>query len=359
MNSVSIKKRSRLSDLSNDNITKSSKLSGLICLVCGAPATGFNFSVITCMCCKAFFRRNALFGLEAYQCRYLTEKCSINMRTRRDCSYCRLKKCFQVGMKKELILTEDVKRLKREKLYANRQMTLTLIQRTSLLKEDDSIYLRNLSNAYEEYCRLPIMRHEKREYELICHQPIKSRIKFQHYFESYQIYQISLDAFFKCLPEFQQFSTEEQKELITHNIRYLMRINSIETMNDSFPVWGAVNLLLEIIYGKSLVERVDNYLQKFKYHLNNSRCTQLLLIILLFSTSNNYHGHLNTLILYKIQAKYTELLWIYLKQCYGELLACQKFSLFIRYCLHLQIIDHLVELKRQDGQWQKFFVSIQ
>lgn len=31
-----------------------------MCLVCGDIATGYNFNVITCESCKAFFRRNAL-----------------------------------------------------------------------------------------------------------------------------------------------------------------------------------------------------------------------------------------------------------------------------------------------------------
>jgi len=359
MSSVSIKNHSRSCDLSNDNIKKSSKVAGLICLVCGAPATGFNFSVITCMCCKAFFRRNALFGLEAYQCRYLTQNCSINMRTRRDCSYCRLNKCFQVGMKKELILTDDIKQLKREKLHANREMTLKLINKTILLQNNDSIYLKNISNAYENYCLLPIMTHERHDYELSCHQPIKSRVKFQYYLESYQIHQTSLNTFFKYLPEFQQFSSDEQNELTTHNIRYLMRINSIETINDSFPIWGAVRFLFEIMYGKSFIKEVDDYLHQFKYNLNDSRCIQLLLIIILFSTSITYNGHLNTLILYKIQERYVRLLWLYLQEHYGELIAHQKFSLIIQFCLHLQLFHHIIELKREGPQWQELLMSLQ
>jgi hypothetical protein len=31
-----------------------------LCRVCGDTATGYNFNVISCESCKAFFRRNAL-----------------------------------------------------------------------------------------------------------------------------------------------------------------------------------------------------------------------------------------------------------------------------------------------------------
>jgi hypothetical protein len=132
----------------------------------------------------------------------------------------------------------------------------------------------------------------------------------------------------------------------------------MEIMDDSFPTWGTVYYILEIIYGKALMEQIEECLHQFKYQLKDSRCIPLLLIILLFSTSNNYTGQLNTLVLYKIQEKYTRLLWMYLKQRYGELLACQKLSLIIRYCLHLQIIYHIFELTKRDGQWHEYFMSI-
>jgi hypothetical protein len=43
----------------NNSIQKSF-LPDLVCGVCGAAATGYNFGQITCESCKAFFRRNAL-----------------------------------------------------------------------------------------------------------------------------------------------------------------------------------------------------------------------------------------------------------------------------------------------------------
>jgi hypothetical protein len=40
--------------------TKRSCRSKLMCRLCGDVARGMNFDVLTCMSCKAFFRRNAL-----------------------------------------------------------------------------------------------------------------------------------------------------------------------------------------------------------------------------------------------------------------------------------------------------------
>ena len=45
---------------SNKTGTKRTSDAPLICLVCGDVARGLNFDVVTCMSCKAFFRRNAL-----------------------------------------------------------------------------------------------------------------------------------------------------------------------------------------------------------------------------------------------------------------------------------------------------------
>jgi hypothetical protein len=328
----------------------------LICTVCGAPATGFNFSVITCMCCKAFFRRNALFGLPSLQCRYSTETCEIDMKTRRDCSYCRLKKCFAVGMKKELILTDELKRMKREKILANRQLTVNLARPIATFNgrqgvhwnDVHSSHISNISNTFEVYCHAPLALFEKTEYELLGQQPIKSRIKIQNYYEYYGKHEASLTQFFKRIPELQQFSDDQQLALCKHNMRFLIRVGIIETRRDDLPLWPAVNLLLESIFGKALVDETDQLLQHFKEQTSNSICIRLLLVILLFSTYSSYTGYLDTLDLYKIQVKYTELLWSYLIKCYDQCTACSKFATMIRYCLYLQTIGHSAELKREE-----------
>uniref|UniRef100_A0A069DU14 Putative hormone-like 96 protein n=1 Tax=Panstrongylus megistus TaxID=65343 RepID=A0A069DU14_9HEMI len=88
------------------------------CAVCGDIALGYNFNAVTCESCKAFFRRNALKDKEL-RCPF-KESCQINSITRRFCQRCRLAKCYAVGMKRELIMTEADKEKKRRKIEANK-----------------------------------------------------------------------------------------------------------------------------------------------------------------------------------------------------------------------------------------------
>ncbi|XP_066586743.1 nuclear hormone receptor HR96 [Prorops nasuta] len=89
-----------------------------ICGVCGDRALGYNFNAVSCESCKAFFRRNALKNKD-FRCPF-TENCSITPVTRRFCQKCRLDKCFSIGMRKEYIMSEADKVLKRQKIEHNR-----------------------------------------------------------------------------------------------------------------------------------------------------------------------------------------------------------------------------------------------
>ncbi|XP_005089191.1 ecdysone receptor isoform X2 [Aplysia californica] len=95
----------------------------LFCGVCGDRALGYNFDAISCESCKAFFRRNAL-KTKPFTCSF-EGNCKLDPHTRKFCSGCRLKKCFNIGMKRDWILNEDqlVKRRQRQHL---RQQTSSL-----------------------------------------------------------------------------------------------------------------------------------------------------------------------------------------------------------------------------------------
>lgn len=89
-----------------------------VCGVCGDKALGCNFNAVTCESCKAFFRRNALKGKE-FICPF-ENNCKIDAITRRFCQKCRLKKCLDIGMKKEFIMSEEERTVKRKKIEENR-----------------------------------------------------------------------------------------------------------------------------------------------------------------------------------------------------------------------------------------------
>ncbi|CAH6792326.1 nuclear receptor subfamily 1 group I member 2 isoform X1 [Phodopus roborovskii] len=96
-----------------------------ICRVCGDKANGYHFNVMTCEGCKGFFRR-AMKRNVRLRCPFRKGTCEITRKTRRQCQACRLRKCLESGMKKEMIMSDAaveqrralIKRKKREKIEA-------------------------------------------------------------------------------------------------------------------------------------------------------------------------------------------------------------------------------------------------
>ncbi|XP_010892352.2 nuclear receptor subfamily 2 group F member 6a isoform X2 [Esox lucius] len=70
------------------------------CVVCGDKSSGKHYGVFTCEGCKSFFKRSIRRNLN-YTCRSNRE-CQIDQHHRNQCQFCRLKKCFRVGMRKEV-----------------------------------------------------------------------------------------------------------------------------------------------------------------------------------------------------------------------------------------------------------------
>ncbi|CAG2168562.1 unnamed protein product [Oppiella nova] len=90
-----------------------------LCVICGDRATGYNFNAVCCESCKAFFRRNAS-KYEAFKCHF-ENNCRIDLVSRKFCKKCRMKKCFDLGMKKEWILNDEQKSIRRNKIEENRR----------------------------------------------------------------------------------------------------------------------------------------------------------------------------------------------------------------------------------------------
>ncbi|XP_004407972.1 PREDICTED: nuclear receptor subfamily 1 group I member 3 isoform X2 [Odobenus rosmarus divergens] len=75
------------------------------CMVCGDRATGYHFHALTCEGCKGFFRRTVSKNT-GLTCPF-AGNCKVNKAQRRHCPACRLQKCLDAGMKKEMILSAE------------------------------------------------------------------------------------------------------------------------------------------------------------------------------------------------------------------------------------------------------------
>ncbi|KAI1885238.1 hypothetical protein AGOR_G00218110 [Albula goreensis] len=76
-----------------------------VCQVCGDRATGYHFNAMTCEGCKGFFRR-AMKRPVKFSCPF-QNACLITKSNRRQCQACRLRKCKEIGMLKELIMSDE------------------------------------------------------------------------------------------------------------------------------------------------------------------------------------------------------------------------------------------------------------
>ncbi|KAJ7413064.1 Hepatocyte nuclear factor 4-alpha [Willisornis vidua] len=91
------------SEAANLNSSSSIGVSAL-CAICGDRATGKHYGASSCDGCKGFFRRSVRKN-HMYSCRF-NRQCVVDKDKRNQCRYCRLKKCFRAGMKKEAVQNE-------------------------------------------------------------------------------------------------------------------------------------------------------------------------------------------------------------------------------------------------------------
>ncbi|XP_007573562.1 PREDICTED: retinoic acid receptor beta-like [Poecilia mexicana] len=78
------------------------------CFVCQDKSSGYHYGVSACEGCKGFFRRSVQKNM-VYTC-HRDRNCIINKITRNRCQYCRLQKCFAVGMSKESVRNDRNRR---------------------------------------------------------------------------------------------------------------------------------------------------------------------------------------------------------------------------------------------------------
>nr|KAF6397454.1 nuclear receptor subfamily 1 group I member 3 [Rousettus aegyptiacus] len=114
------------------------------CVVCGDQATGYHFHALTCEGCKGFFRRTAVKS-SGLTCRF-AGSCKVSKAQRRHCPACRLQRCLDAGMKKDMILSAEALALRRAKQAQRRAQ-----QAPSGLSEGQKELVRTLLGAHARH----------------------------------------------------------------------------------------------------------------------------------------------------------------------------------------------------------------
>uniref|UniRef100_A0A673SQH4 Nuclear receptor subfamily 1 group I member 2 n=1 Tax=Suricata suricatta TaxID=37032 RepID=A0A673SQH4_SURSU len=118
-----------------------------ICRVCGDKATGYHFNVMTCEGCKGFFRRTMKRNTRL-RCPFRKGTCEITQKTRRQCQACRLRKCLESGMKKEMIMSDAAVEQRRALIRRKkRERTGTQPLGAKGLTEEQQTMIRELMDA--------------------------------------------------------------------------------------------------------------------------------------------------------------------------------------------------------------------
>ncbi|CAF4427343.1 unnamed protein product, partial [Didymodactylos carnosus] len=259
----------------------------MICCVCGDKAIGFNFGQITCESCKAFFRRNALRCNPYLKCRF-SGSCKIDIFTRRHCTYCRLKKCFQMKMNKEYIRTKNENELRKLETKENKRLkeireilkskmicTLNILNNdVSLLTQDDHCRIKNIITCHERATKPEALD----PYSVLNSSttvPKLDNVECSIY--------MAFCSFFENMPEFHELHINDQMKLIKCNIRTLMPLNFL--LLSSFNVQSALEDIILTIPDDEFHRKMTNFNTKCSIFVHNSTTIKLLLIILILSTS--------------------------------------------------------------------------
>uniref|UniRef100_H2YD29 Uncharacterized protein n=1 Tax=Ciona savignyi TaxID=51511 RepID=H2YD29_CIOSA len=124
-----------------------------VCGVCNDKATGYHFNALTCEGCKGFFRQ-ATAAFYTFTCTY-NNQCSITKSNRRQCQACRLRKCIQIGMKRECIMSPDEIKMKKTLVLTNRIKRATMQWVPMEISTEQKMLLDTICSAFIQSNNMP------------------------------------------------------------------------------------------------------------------------------------------------------------------------------------------------------------
>ncbi|KAM4721340.1 hepatocyte nuclear factor 4-beta [Rhinophrynus dorsalis] len=105
-----------------------------LCAICGDRATGKHYGASSCDGCKGFFRRSVRKN-HVYACRF-NRQCIVDKDKRNQCRFCRLRKCFRAGMKKEAVQNErDRISMRRSSYEDNGSLSISILTQAEVMTQ--------------------------------------------------------------------------------------------------------------------------------------------------------------------------------------------------------------------------------
>ncbi|CAF1259023.1 unnamed protein product [Rotaria sordida] len=371
----------------------------LKCAICGDDAYGYNFDVVSCESCKAFFRRNALRPQDKFRCRG-NGPCEVTISTRKRCKKCRIDKCFQKSMRKEWILSEEDKQRKKHKIEENRRLkqshkpiqprrrrtkayyrteetssgnesppliihddTPPLIihdDTTPLMSQFDWSKIEQVRTAYNEAIAYNQVTGVP---SYPATQPIHSTvelIRIPTYLSS-----LRLITYFRKIPEFELFDSEDRVTLIKHNLLAAVFMHIVLIYDPIADTYHEHNTQDPIFQGKDWIDTLG---EEFYHDLTATAkqliqmleydriIIKLLLIIILFTKAFCGYDIIhepslnNPLIVLNAHNIYVEILYKYCLHQYGfnrainlfknlfnPLLTIQRLSIQLKHLVHSNV----------------------
>ncbi|CAF1673202.1 unnamed protein product [Rotaria magnacalcarata] len=318
------------------------------CRICGDSAVHINYGVISCASCKMFFYRNInVEQRETLKCDF-NDNCEINIYNRHICSFCRLEKCFAMGMQRELIRgSRSTKNRKKNRPTTTRPLlvrqdkkeqpqqfpTLNLLQSdVSTLNADQWNLLSNLIHCYDEHGGLPYAQHFIKEQNSL---PLKCRFKCAAIGEFFRQMLHEGQLIYEKNGDFLSLSSQDRSTLIHTTVKHTscfggtFILYQTQLMDyESFFQSGIILFgLPAMVSAKLLSDLFDSDMTLIK----------LVISILAFSTID-YVVYENTasvemkkfIEIIHVQDMYTDLSWRYLLYKYGHTEAVLRFSNLIR-----------------------------
>ncbi|CAF1284621.1 unnamed protein product [Adineta steineri] len=349
----------------------------LICVICHAPAMGYNFDQITCESCKAFFRRNALQTSNRLKCRVGTNDCIITLETRKRCKYCRLKKCFEKGLRKEWIMSEEEKRTKKRKIDDNRRLramsqSLSILSASTyspsippddgyseyiFLKSQDSsdddsneykysfdgntrILLKQIEEHYTQAVRLNIS--IIKGLDSPCLRDLHDLVDIVN--EPAHISTLRMITFFKLTPQFNSLHEDDRLTLVKHNLMTILfchfyictNVNTGIFHESHTPNDYCYNVSALRGYSDSVYHKAMNLTEEVQQLCSNDHLVmKLLILIVIFSKGADSIEPIliESQKVFDAQNIFIDLLWNYLNVRFGEEQTASIFSRLIFCCM--------------------------